>query len=589
MSLRTHNCSELRIENVNQKVKLAGFVKRIRNFGELIFVDLRDHYGITQIIIDDEKIKEVIKSVPSESTVGFIGTVVERKDKNPNLKTGDIEVLAEEITVFARAKKDLPFEVNKDYKNNKEDLRLEYRYIDLRNDEIHQNIVKRAKIMKDTRAYMDSLGFVEIQTPIFANSSPEGARDYLIPSRLHPGEFYALPQAPQQFKQLLMVSGFDKYYQIAPCFRDEDPRADRSPCEFYQIDFEMSFAEEEDVLEVLEKVALEIFNKNTEKKVIQGPFPKIPYKIAMQKYGIDKPDLRNPLILKDVTKVFENTDINIFKDQNVIMLVAPKPFSRKTYDRFTEILKQEKDAKGLGWMKIEDGEKSGGISKLLTPEIFDQLIEIEKTETLENIDYNNMSVFLVAAPELSKAQTIAGHLRIKIAEELNLINKDEVRFCFVVDFPFFEKNDEGEIDFSHNPFSKPKCTLEELDILDPFSIVANQYDLVCNGYEIASGAARNYDILMMEKVFTKAGYDKETLIRKFSALYKAFQYGVPPHAGAALGLDRIIMIMTDTTNIREVIAFPKNKKARDMMINAPSFVDEEQLKELHIRVEKPKK
>lgn len=589
MSLRTHNCSELRIENVNQKVKLAGFVKRIRNFGELIFVDLRDHYGITQIIIDDEKIKEVIKSVPSESTVGFIGTVVERKDKNPNLKTGDIEVLAEEITVFARAKKDLPFEVNKDYKNNKEDLRLEYRYIDLRNDEIHQNIVKRAKIMKDTRAYMDSLGFVEIQTPIFANSSPEGARDYLIPSRLHPGEFYALPQAPQQFKQLLMVSGFDKYYQIAPCFRDEDPRADRSPCEFYQIDFEMSFAEEEDVLEVLEKVALEIFNKNTEKKVIQGPFPKIPYKIAMQKYGIDKPDLRNPLILKDVTKVFENTDINIFKDQNVIMLVAPKPFSRKTYDRFTEILKQEKDAKGLGWMKIEDGEKSGGISKLLTPEIFDQLIEIEKTETLENIDYNNMSVFLVADPELSKAQTIAGHLRIKIAEELNLINKDEVRFCFVVDFPFFEKNDEGEIDFSHNPFSKPKCTLEELDILDPFSIVANQYDLVCNGYEIASGAARNYDILMMEKVFAKAGYDKETLIRKFSALYKAFQYGVPPHAGAALGLDRIIMIMTDTTNIREVIAFPKNKKARDMMINAPSFVDEEQLKELHIRVEKPKK
>lgn len=589
MSLRTHNCSELRIENVNQKVKLAGFVKRIRNFGELIFVDLRDHYGITQIIIDDEKIKEVIKSVPSESTVGFIGTVVERKDKNPNLKTGDIEVLAEEITVFARAKKDLPFEVNKDYKNNKEDLRLEYRYIDLRNDEIHQNIVKRAKIMKDTRAYMDSLGFVEIQTPIFANSSPEGARDYLIPSRLHPGEFYALPQAPQQFKQLLMVSGFDKYYQIAPCFRDEDPRADRSPCEFYQIDFEMSFAEEEDVLEVLEKIALEIFNKNTEKEVIQGPFPKIPYKIAMQKYGIDKPDLRNPLILKDVTKVFENTDINIFKDQNVIMLVAPKPFSRKTYDRFTEILKQEKDAKGLGWMKIEDGEKSGGISKLLTPEIFDQLIEIEKTETLENIDYNNMSVFLVADPELSKAQTIAGHLRIKIAEELNLINKDEVRFCFVVDFPFFEKNDEGEIDFSHNPFSKPKCTLEELDILDPFSIVANQYDLVCNGYEIASGAARNYDILMMEKVFAKAGYDKETLIRKFSALYKAFQYGVPPHAGAALGLDRIIMIMTDTTNIREVIAFPKNKKARDMMINAPSFVDEEQLKELHIRVEKPKK
>lgn len=589
MSLRTHNCSELRIENVNQKVKLAGFVKRIRNFGELIFVDLRDHYGITQIIIDDEKIKEVIKSVPSESTVGFIGTVVERKDKNPNLKTGDIEVLAEEITVFARAKKDLPFEVNKDYKNNKEDLRLEYRYIDLRNDEIHQNIVKRAKIMKDTRAYMDSLGFVEIQTPIFANSSPEGARDYLIPSRLHPGEFYALPQAPQQFKQLLMVSGFDKYYQIAPCFRDEDPRADRSPCEFYQIDFEMSFAEEEDVLEVLEKVALEIFNKNTEKKVIQGPFPKIPYKIAMQKYGIDKPDLRNPLILKDVTKVFENTDINIFKNQNVIMLVAPKPFSRKTYDRFTEILKQEKDAKGLGWMKIEDGEKSGGISKLLTPEIFDQLIEIEKTETLENIDYNNMSVFLVADPELSKAQTIAGHLRIKIAEELNLINKDEVRFCFVVDFPFFEKNDEGEIDFSHNPFSKPKCTLEELDILDPFSIVANQYDLVCNGYEIASGAARNYDILMMEKVFAKAGYDKETLIRKFSALYKAFQYGVPPHAGAALGLDRIIMIMTDTTNIREVIAFPKNKKARDMMINAPSFVDEEQLRELHIRVEKPKK
>ena len=347
MSYRTHTCGELRIEDVNKNVTLAGFVKRVRNFGEIVFIDLRDHYGITQIVVDKENLRNQIKDIKNESTLSVKGIVTERKDKNPNLLTGDIEILADEITIFSIANKDLPFEINEDYKNNKEDLRLQYRYLDLRNDEIHNNIVLRSKIMTDVRNYMNGESFIEIQTPIFANSSPEGARDYLIPSRLHPGEFYALPQAPQQFKQLLMVSGFDKYYQIAPCFRDEDPRADRSPCEFYQIDFEMSFAEEEDVHEVLENLAVDIFTKNTDNIVDSKPFRKIAYKEAMDKYGSDKPDLRNPITLKNVTRILANEDIKIFENKNIYMAIAPKIMGRKYYDNLTEYLKTEKDASGL--------------------------------------------------------------------------------------------------------------------------------------------------------------------------------------------------------------------------------------------------
>ena len=584
MSFRTHTLGELRIENVGEKVTVSGFVKRIRNFGEIIFADLRDHYGITQIVVDKNDLKEKINNIYTESTISVTGTVLERKDKNPKLETGDIEVLAEEITIFSVAKSNLPFEINEDYKNNKEDLRLQYRYLDLRNEEIHNNIVLRSKIMKDVRNYMDENEFIEVQTPIFANSSPEGARDYLIASRLHKGEFYALPQAPQQFKQLLMVSGFDKYYQIAPCFRDEDPRADRSPCEFYQIDFEMSFAEENDVHEVLEGIARDVFTKNTDYTISEKPFEKIKYSVAMDTYGSDKPDLRNPLTLKNVTDLFENTDIKIFENKKVYMCVAPGVKGRKYYDGLTDYLKTEKDASGLAWMKIENGERSGGVTKLISDDMYQNLIKKEQERTIENIDFNNYSMFLVADENIKKAQDIAGSLRIKLGEDFELIEKDVFKFCFIVDFPFYEMDKEGNIDFSHNPFSKPKCTLEELHTVDPYSIVANQYDLVCNGYEIASGAARNYEINMMKAVFEKVGYTEKEVEDKFKALYTAFQYGVPPHSGAALGLDRIVMLLAKTTNIREVIAFPKNKKARDLMVGAPSFIPNEQLKELSIKV-----
>lgn len=582
--LRTHNCNELRIENENMEVKIAGFVKRIRNFGELIFIDLRDHYGVTQVVVNNANLKDIVKNLPTESVIGISGIVQKRLESNLNLQTGEIEVVANDIVVYSKAKTNLPFEINEDYKNNKEDLRLEYRYLDLRNEEIHNNIVLRSKIMKDVRNYMDKDNFVEIQTPIFANSSPEGARDYLIPSRLHPGEFYALPQAPQQFKQLLMVSGFDKYYQIAPCFRDEDPRADRSPCEFYQIDFEMAFSEEEDVHNVLENLARDMFTKNTTRKISSKPFEKIPYKVAMNRYGSDKPDLRNPLIMTNVTDVLSNSEIQIFENKNSYMIIAPGVFSRKTYDKLTEILKQEKDAKGLAWAKIENGEMSGGISKFLTEDIMEKLLNEALNNNINEYDNKNYSIFIVADEKNSKAQDIAGFLRIELAKELNLINNDEFKFCFIVDFPFFEEDSEGNIDFSHNPFSKPKCTIEDLDVVNPYDIVANQYDLVCNGYEIASGAVRNMDIAMMEKVFNMVGYTIEEVKEKFNALYTAFTYGVPPHAGAALGLDRIVMLLAETTNIREIIAFPKNKKARDLMVKAPSRVTNEQLKELGIQI-----
>lgn len=594
---RTHNCNELRIENVGEEVTIAGFVSKIRNYGGLTFIDIRDHYGITQVVIRDEKLIEKYSKVPAESTIRVKGKVVERENKNPNIPTGDIEINGEEIEVLGRAKVNLPFEINSDYRNNKEDLRLQYRFLDLRNSDIHKNIVLRSKIMKDVRNYMDSLGFVEIQTPIFANSSPEGARDYLVPSRLHKGEFYALPQAPQQFKQLLMMSGFDKYYQIAPCFRDEDPRADRSPCEFYQIDFEMSFAEQEDVLKVIEGLLYDVFSKNTDKKVDNVGFRRISYSDSLEYFGIDKPDLRNVLLNVNISKEIEDIrkDATIIKE-NTYGIVIPKILTRKEYDKIVEEVKKETEEQ-IYYYKVQDGEISGGISKFVTEDLKNSILgkneevkEIVGTkdyiakERLLEFDNNNHSVFIITNSVKEKAEKIAGITRIKLGQELDIIEKDTFRFCFIVDFPMYELNDEGKIDFAHNPFSMPQISKEDITEVDPLSIKAYQYDAVCNGFEVTSGAVRNYDIEMMEKVFKIAGYSKEDLQEKFKALYTAFEYGAMPHAGAAPGLDRLVMLLAEEISIREVIAFPKNKKARDLMVNAPSKISEEQLKELHIMV-----
>ena len=594
---RTHNCNELRIENVGEEVTIAGFVSKIRNYGGLTFIDIRDHYGITQVVIRDEKLIEKYSKVPAESTIRVKGKVVERENKNPNIPTGDIEINGEEIEVLGRAKVNLPFEINSDYRNNKEDLRLQYRFLDLRNSDIHKNIVLRSKIMKDVRNYMDSLGFVEIQTPIFANSSPEGARDYLVPSRLHKGEFYALPQAPQQFKQLLMMSGFDKYYQIAPCFRDEDPRADRSPCEFYQIDFEMSFAEQEDVLKVIEGLLHDVFSKNTDKKVDNVGFRRISYSDSLEYFGIDKPDLRNVLLNVNISKEMEDIrkDATIIKE-NTYGIVIPKILTRKEYDKIVEEVKKETEEQ-IYYYKVQDGEISGGISKFVTEDLKNSILEKNENvkeivgnkdyiakERLLKFDKNNHSVFIITNSVKEKAEKIAGITRIKLGQELDIIEKDTFRFCFIVDFPMYELNDEGKIDFAHNPFSMPQISKEDITEVDPLSIKAYQYDAVCNGFEVTSGAVRNYDIEMMEKVFKIAGYSKEDLQEKFKALYTAFEYGAMPHAGAAPGLDRLVMLLAEETSIREVIAFPKNKKARDLMVNAPSKISEEQLKELHIMV-----
>ena len=504
---------------------------------------------------------------------------MERTSKNSKIPTGEIEVVAQSLEVLGKCKNILPFEINTD-QEVREDLRLEYRFLDLRNEKLHNNILLRSKILKTLRDKMDELGFTEIQTPILANSSPEGARDYLVPSRLNPGEFYALPQAPQQFKQLLMISGFNKYYQIAPCFRDEDPRADRAPGEFYQLDYEMSFATQEDVFKVMEEVVPYTFEKFTNWKVDKGPFIRIPYKEAMEKYGIDKPDLRNPLIIKDATKCFEGSEFKAFENKTIKAIVVPKGAKqgRKFFDKMGEFaMTDEVGAKGLAWTKFEeDGSIQGGIAKFITDEIKEQLkLEIGVKE--------NDAVFFIA-DEFAKAQKIAGLVRIELGKRLDLLEKDVYRFCFIVDFPMYELSDEGTIDFSHNPFSMPQGVLDALNNKNPLDILAYQYDLVCNGYEMASGAVRNHNPEIMVRAFEIAGYTEEDVKNRFGALYNAFQYGTPPHAGAAPGVDRMVMLIENSQNIREVIAFPKNKKARDLLMRAPSVVTEKQLEDVHIKL-----
>ena len=576
---RDHNCGELNIKNVNEVVMLAGWVQRIRNLGSMQFVDLRDNYGITQVVISTDELKKQMESITEETVVSISGKVVERSNKNPKMATGEIEIEASKIEILGKCKSVLPFAINSekvDISNVREDLRLQYRYLDLRNDKIHNNILLRSKVIKTFRDEMDKLGFYEFQTPILANSSPEGARDYLVPSRLHAGKFYALPQAPQQFKQLLMCSGFDKYYQIAPCFRDEDPRADRAPGEFYQLDMEMSFATQEDVFKVIEKVIPTVFKKHTNWDVSDAPFVRIPYKEAMEKYGIDKPDLRNPLVIEDATEAFTNTEFNAFKGKTIKAIIVPDGAKngRKFFDNMVDFAVNNCEAKGLAWVKIdEDNNINGGIAKFVTDEI---KIEIGAKA--------GDAVFFIA-DEFKKAQKIAGLVRIELGKRLNLIEKNVYKFCWIVDFPMYEFNeDEGKVDFNHNPFSMPQGGLDALENKDPLDILAYQYDLVCNGYELASGAVRNHNPEIMVKAFEIAGYTEDDVKKKFGALYTAFQYGTPPHAGVAPGIDRIVMLIADTDNIRDVIAFPKNKKARDVMMNAPWFVTDEQLKDVHIAV-----
>lgn len=581
---RTQNCGELNIQNVGQKVKLAGWIQRIRNLGGMTFIDLRDQYGITQIVVSSEELKAQIANLCTECVISVEGTVVERSNKNAKIPTGEIEIDAKKVVLLGECESTLPFEINSekaDIEAVREDLRLEYRFLDLRNNKIHNSILLRSKIMKTIRDKMDEMGFAEIQTPILANSSPEGARDFLVPSRLHPGEFYALPQAPQQFKQLLMISGFDKYFQIAPCFRDEDPRADRAPGEFYQVDFEMAFATQEDVLAVMEELVPTVFKKFTDWKVDEGPFIRIPYREAMEKYGIDKPDLRNPLIIQDATEIFAGTEFKAFQDKTIKAIVVPNGATqgRKFFDNMTEFAVEEQGAKGLAWTKIdENNAPQGGIAKFITEDILKGLEEKLGAKSGD-------SIFFIA-DKLETAQKIAGQVRIELGNRLDLLEKNVYRFCFIVDFPMYEYNeDEGKVNFNHNPFSMPQGGMEALENKDPLDILAYQYDLVCNGYEMASGAVRNHDPKLMVKAFEIAGYSEKTVEEKFGALYKAFKYGTPPHAGAAPGLDRMVMLIANTQNIREVIAFPKNKKARDAMMNAPSRVEDKQLKDVHIKID----
>ncbi|MBR1803054.1 MAG: aspartate--tRNA ligase [Clostridia bacterium] len=580
---RNHNCGELRIQNVGEEVTLAGWVQKIRNLGSMLFIDLRDQFGVTQIVISAENQninQKMIEGIVTECVIQVVGTVIERTNKNTKIPTGEIEIEATKIQILGKCKNVLPFEVNSEKVGEvKEDLRLEYRFLDLRNDKLHQTILLRSEVMKTLRRKMDELGFTEIQTPILANSSPEGARDYLVPSRLHAGEFYALPQAPQQFKQLLMVSGFDKYYQIAPCFRDEDPRADRAPGEFYQLDFEMSFAEQEDVLKILAEIFTTVFKTHTNWKVDEAPFTRIPYLEAMEKYGSDKPDLRNPLIIQDVTAIFDNVDFNAFKGKTVKAIVVPKGAAqgRKFFDSMTEFATQEVGAKGLAWVKVDENNTiSGGIAKFITPEV--------QAKLQEQIGMKENTAVFFMADEFKTVQKIAGAIRIELVNRLDLLEKNVYRLCYIVDFPMYELSDEGTIDFNHNPFSMPQGGMEALTTKDPLEILAYQYDVVCNGYEVASGAVRNHDPELMVKAFEIAGYSEDEVKNRFGALYHAFQYGTPPHAGAAPGLDRMVMLVADSKNIREVIAFPKNKKARDLLMRAPSKVSKKQLDDVHIQV-----
>ena len=583
---RTHKCNELRIENVNDQVKLSGWVHRKRDHGQLIFVDLRDHYGLTQVVVDSSnKNFSIFESLPLESVITVSGIVVERSDEtiNDNLPTGKIEINLSELEIISQSKA-LPLQVNSD-EDYGEKTRLKFRYLDLRRSRPHQNIVLRSNVIQTIRNKMLELGFLEFQTPILTASSPEGARDFLVPSRLNKGKFYALPQAPQQFKQLIMVSGFDKYFQIAPCFRDEDSRADRSPGEFYQLDLEMSYVEQEDVFEAVEPVIKEVFKKYSDKS-IDETFPRIAYKDSMLKYGNDKPDLRFALEIQDVTDIFRNSGFTIFaksiENGSVVRAVpGPNCGSRSVADRMNSWAQGE-GAPGMGYIIFSENSAKGPIANALG---------IEKSlemKTLFNLNDGD-ALFFSCASE-SEAANLAGKARVKIATDRELIEKNIFKFCWIVDYPMFEKDENtGKIEFSHNPFSMPQGGMEALLNENPLDILAYQYDLVCNGIELSSGAIRNHVPEIMYKAFEIAGHKPEVVDNKFPAMINAFKFGAPPHGGIAPGIDRIVMLLADEPNIREVILFPMTGKAEDLMMNAPNEINDLQLKELGIKLDKKTK
>lgn len=580
MAYRTHTCGELTLQNLNETVSLAGWVDTIRDHGGVAFVDLRDQYGVTQIVLHDD---EMLQNLHKESVVSVTGTVVKRDAEtvNPKIPTGELEVRVQDVAVLGACESALPFDVSASTET-REDVRLTYRFLDLRNQKVHDNILFRSEVVRFLRAKMESLGFPEINTPILTCSSPEGARDYIIPSRKHEGKFYALPQAPQQFKQLLMVSGFDKYFQIAPCFRDEDARADRSPGEFYQLDFEMAFATQEDVFAVAEDVLYDTFVKfGGGKPVSPAPFRRIPFEEAMLKYGTDKPDLRNPLEITDLTDFFRDVEFKPFQGRPVRGIVAPGcgKMSKSFFEKMLEYA-MSIGMKGLGYLTVlEDGSFKGPIAKFLSD---------EKKATLTNdlsLKTDDTLFFICDTPKV--VNLLAGQIRTALGERMDIIDKDRFEMCFITDFPMYEKNEEGKLDFTHNPFSMPQGEMDALLHQDPLTIKAYQYDIVCNGVELSSGAVRNHRPDVMIQAFKLAGYSAEEVEKRFGALFRAFHYGAPPHAGMAPGVDRMIMLLKNEENIREVIAFPMNSNAQDMLLGAPNTVSEQQLREVHIKLRRP--
>ena len=576
---KTHTCNEISLEDVGKEVRIAGFVQTIRDFGGLVFLDIRDMYGVTQVVTSGkEEDVDFASHIPIESSVTVLGTVRKRDEEtiNPKLKTGLVEIAIKEIKVLSKRAKNLPFEINSD-QDVREDLRLQYRFLDLRNDHLKNNLILRANVIQFLRSQMIEQGFLEVQTPILTTSSPEGARDYLVPSRLHPGQFYALPQAPQQFKQLLMVSGIDKYFQIAPCFRDEDARSDRAPGEFYQLDMEMAYATQEDVFATIEPVIYNTFKKFSNKKISQYPFKIISYKESMLKYGTDKPDLRNPLYIIDLSDFFNKCTFKPFINRTVRAIKVSKHLSKGFHEKMLKYA-MSIGMGGLGYLEVqEDLSFKGPIDKFIPEDLKSTLLELAD---LKNED----TIFFIADNE-KRATELAGQIRNELGERLNLINKDVFEFCWIVDFPMFELDEHENLTFSHNPFSMPQGGLDALENKNPLDILGYQYDIVCNGIELSSGAVRNHDINVMLKAFTMAGYTEDEVKSKFGALYTAFQYGAPPHAGIAPGVDRMLMLLSDSDTIREVIAFPLNSKAQDLMMGAPSNVKNEQLREVHIKLD----
>jgi aspartyl-tRNA synthetase len=586
---RTHTCGELRPEHVGETARLSGWIHRVRDHGGIVFIDLRDHYGVSQVVINPEEDFYLdVHHWQLESVITVTGEIVKRSDEtvNSRLLTGEVELVAAALVMESKANP-LPFPVA-DEMQCPEATRLRYRFLELRRESLHKHIMLRSRVISRIREIMVELGFNEFQTPILTASSPEGARDFLVPSRLHPGKFYALPQAPQQFKQLLMVAGFDRYFQIAPCFRDEDARADRSPGEFYQLDLEMSFATQEDVFEAVEAVIDGVFSEFSDGAAVDDtPYVRIPYKEAMDEFGCDKPDLRNPLRLTDVSDVYAESEFNAFagvvKKGGVVRSITVKGIvdqSRKFFDDMIEYA-QSVGAKGLAYIGWRDGEPRSPISKFLTAE---QLAELQRRGGAGDGDV----MFFIADTE-KKACTIGSHVIAELGARLDLLEKDAFRFCWIVDYPMYEAGDDGKIEFSHNPFSMPQGEMEALETMDPLDILAYQYDLVCNGIELSSGAIRNHRPEIMYKAFDIAGYDRETVDDKFAGMINAFKLGAPPHGGLAPGIDRIVMLLAGVSTIRDVIAFPFNQQAEDLMMNAPSEAALRQLRELHIEVKLPKK